>query len=211
MKQNYIPVSILSAVIILVSILNCLFLKNYTLTKDEQKATYTFEKINQINDKIIERKVIEDTYFYYLGDDTDLLDDIKKYNESTGLLTDDFMVAALDIAIPMYQDMDGSAIDYYAYDSFSDYLKFPSEIREFQEIIAHAALYRNCAELLYANPKLAHFLGKGLGGSLGMWPKTLQNEDRSLNTPLRDDLAAYFDLVDGLIIKIEEYRNMLVS
>lgn len=208
MKQNYIPVSILSAVIILVFLLNCLFLTNYS-SKDEQKAAYTIEKINQINDKIIERKVIEDTYFHYLGDDADLLDDIKKYNESTGLLTDVFMVAALDIAISMYQDMDGSEIDYYAYDSFSDYLKFPAEIREFQEIIAHAALYRNCAVLLYANPNLAHFLGKGLGGSLGMWPKTLQNVDRSLNTPLRDDLAAYFDLVDGLIIKIEAYRNML--
>lgn len=211
MKHNYISVSILSGVIILVFICNCLFIANIYPKRDDQKIAFTLQKLDEINDKIIAREVVEDSYFYYLGNDKSLLDDTKNYNKSTGLLTANFTVIAFNVAEPMYQDMTNTANKYESYDRFKDYLNFPPEVREYQEIIAHACMYRNCADLLFANPKMSYFLGRGLGGSLAMWPSTIQNEGESFGKPLRADLAEYFDLVDGLIVKIQNYREMLVS
>ena len=225
MKEKLFPVSLalmILAVIFLVALFPSWYLGNLSShgnapTRQNEavdlKDSYKIDKIASIIDQVLNREIIKDSYFHYISDNADLLEALKKHNERTAFFTGFFSERATGtvIGVFMLEEDDGSPLEVSW--SFDYVKKLSPDIRDMIEVITYYSLFRNCKELFCGDPKLAYMIASEAGGSAGMWPGFWHNA--YLGGPemseIQRELLEYFDFEDGLVIKLEEYMDSLLS
>lgn len=185
-KIIYMTTIIINVIIIL--IFNNISTKNKT--SNQIDATYNLEKINLMIDKIIERKIIEDTYFKYIDDE--LIENIKKYNMQTSELILGYTGYSIEILSTLY-DIDDNEL--------------PQKIKDMSQRITKYALYKNATELIISDYEITQLISKDIGGSYGVWPWHIHWEGNiEMSTK---EIESYFILIDELIEKLEIYKAEL--
>lgn len=182
MKNNRMKSALLlmTAMLSIVLLASCIDKAGIVVAPPEQEApvetkqnlnedNYLIERIERIIEKVIDREVIEDVYFRYLGDNDALIEELKKHNERTGYYTAYFSQKATQTMIWVFQLEDESGSPFKA-DWATAYIKLPSDVQELIEIITHYSLYRNFSELFLCNPKLAFVISSEWGRFSGDVP-----------------------------------------
>lgn len=163
--------------------------------------------INAIIKKINDRQVVEDEYFSYLGDNTELDEMLREHNELTAIYHEFFLNRATRTMIWVFQ------LEPYFYlkaeDDLPDDLDIPADVLGMIERIAHYSLYRNCTQLFLDDPVLSPIIEKEAGGSAGRWPYFWHTEYLDDVPEVKEGLADYFDLEEDLIRQLEGYKNEL--
>lgn len=174
-------------------------LKDYTLdaVMDEEGGddSSTITNIETILEKINERQVVEEIYFRYLGDNTELVDMLRDHNKLTAFYYEFFYNRAKNtmIAVLNLETEDGAL----------DRSDLPDDFDEMIERIARYSLYKNCTQMFLDDPVLYPIIEKEAGGSAGQWPywwHTLYLNDLP---EVKEGLASYFELEEELVKQLE--------
>ena len=166
-------------------------------------STYAIEKIGEINDKIINREIVESSYFYYISGNEELLGNVVQYNELTASLTAFSTMRAVGILTALFElEYENEEPPIFG---ALRYLEFSEDVREKINLIAKLSLYENSGNLMQANPELAYLLASEGGGSYGLWFAYwhpyyigLDNED------MKNFFLEYFELEKTLFYQLEE-------
>ena len=176
---------------------------------DGERGDYSsiIANIDAIIKKINDRQVVEDEYFSYLGNNTELVDMLRDHNELTAIYREFFLNRATRTMIGVFQ------LEPYFYlkaeDDLPDNLDIPADVLGMIERIAHYSLYRNCTQLFLDDPVLSPIIEKEAGGSAGRWPYFWHTEYLDDAPEVKEGLADYFDLEEDLIKQLEGYKNEL--
>ena len=120
---------------------------------------YSLEKLNQVNDMVLERETVPSDYLRYLPDELARL--VEEYNDQTGELRVYFTGHAQSIVYSLLYDLeDRTALREYEY---------PELYYDWVGRISHYALFGNITELCENDPCLSYPLYRESGGSYGMW------------------------------------------
>lgn len=151
--------------------------------------------------KINDRQVVEDEYFSYVGDNTELGNMLRDHNELTAIYREFFLNRATRTMIGVFQlkPEDGSP----------DNLDIPADVLGMIERITHYSLYKNCTERFLDDPVLSPIIEKEAGGSAGLWPYLWHTVYLNDVPEVKEGLADYFDLEEDLIKQLEDYKNEL--
>jgi len=166
-------------------------------------SAYAIEKIREINDKIINREIVESSYFYYISDNEELLGNVVRYNDLTASLTGYSTMRAARILIVLFELEDENEEPFVL--GSLGYLDFSEDVREKINRIAKLSLYENSGKLMQADPELAYLLESDGGGSYGLWFAYwhplyigMDNED------MKKLFLEYFELEKTLFSQLEE-------
>lgn len=141
-----------------------------------------------IADKVINREVIEDTYFCMVTN-TELLQNIKTYNELTAKYRFSFSNHQLSYDLSYIDTTNG--LGYF--DRTSEMVLSAAKVSKY-------ALYRNVDQLIYNDPFFSAPLVDERAGSGGQWPRFIHSEPQTEDA---EKLAAYFDLADSLVTALK--------
>lgn len=187
---------VLSACILIAAAMLCFRSGALWAGEESSSATaYRLEKLNEVNDTVLRREVIEEDYLYYLSENEALCGALLEYNRQTAEMLLIYTDIATDIANSLFYEHKESPGDYDQ----------PMLYYEWIGRIARLALYRNCAQLCNADPYLSYPLAKESGGSYGMWAAWMHTS----SSDRQEQAEAYFTMIDSLLASLEEYRLSL--
>ncbi|MPM13709.1 hypothetical protein SDC9_60068 [bioreactor metagenome] len=196
MKQH-VHFYVLSACILIAAAMICFIPGRSAAAGSQTSAAEDFrlEKLNNINDKVLRREVLEEDCLYYLSDNEALCDALREYNKQTAIMYLNYSQDAMNIC---------NALFYEHKESPGDYAQ-PMLYYEWAGRIAKLALYRNCEQLCDADPYLSYPLAKESGGSYGIWAGRMHlSSDERI-----EQSDAYFTMIDALLVRLDEYRQSL--
>jgi len=176
----------------------------YSVT--DASREYALKKIDEVNDKIINREAVQESYFYFLQDDEKLLENIKTYNTMTGALLEYFTEYALSTVCIMsgLYDEDGKIL----HQTSLDYTCMPAELHELVDKISIYALQDNCADLIRADSSLEQIRVGELGGSYGMWNNWIHGAlFEGKNEIKKNEYLKYQELIKEISLQFDEYRR----
>lgn len=159
-------------------------------------AAYRLEKLNQINDMVLERQVVSEDYLRYLDDA--LAEQVKAYNVALVNAKGTTVRYAKEWA-DTFRDMSPED-DWYdeAYARYGRYLKEGDNYCRFIEEFSTALLYPNPNDFTLFGTVVGYPAGSEMGGSGGLWAVGYYLD----KGPIEDLTAA----VDGLLDRFDAAR-----
>ena len=162
-------------------------------------AVYRLEKLNEVSDMVLDRKIVPDSYLCYLEED--LAASVAEYNTATSGLFSDYRSFAADVLDSILMEQPENSRGWYG-----QVLETPEMRLEWEERLAHAALYQNSWELLRADPSLVgHHLMQEAGGSGSLFASAL-HEDWYMDEDLAARVKEYFVQVEQLCGQLDQTR-----
>ena len=157
---------------------------------------YSLEKLNQVNDMVLERETVPADYLCYLPDELAQL--VEEYNNLTGELRIRFTANARSIVHDLLYNLeDRTAPRVYEY---------PELYYDWVGRISHYALFENFTELCENDPSLSYPLYVEGGGSYGMWALPSHfYQDRDVQ-----EIQDYLRLVEQLLDAFDAARETKV-
>lgn len=158
-------------------------------------------EINEIIEKINDRQIVEDEYFTYVGDNEEIVEKLRSYNEFTVTYYKFFYdrAAVTMIWVVMPEKDTGSP----------DISGLPEDVLDMIERVAHYSLYKECTQLFLDDAVLYPIIEKEAGGSAGRWPYVWHTEYLGDVPEIRDGLNEYFKLTEELVVQLEGYKDKL--
>lgn len=174
--------------------------------QSDPNRAYALEKLNEVNDMILERKVVPEDYFRYLGEE--LAQAVEEYNTATAVLRSSYLGKMEGYAKIMAYSYGGAEVPDDSVPASSIYLleERPDHFYEFIDRAATLALYRNVGDLMQSDPVTAYPASAESGGSYGLWATDLLH-DASVGAGLSQQTEEYLDQVDALLEKLDETRK----
>ncbi len=161
----------------------------------DPSRAYALEKLNEVNDMILERSIVPEDYLRYLPED--LAEAVKGYNEETALFHIFYTSVATDITTGLFYEHQKNPGDYTHSDLYDEWVGR----------ISHYALYKNVTELCNNDPYLSYTLAKEAGGSAGTWPYYIETGMYDRDTSFSRN--GYLTLVDSLLTQFDQARAAL--
>ena len=157
---------------------------------------YRLEKINEVNDMVIQRQVVPEGYFRYLGEE--LAAAVEEYNS---------MTAGMHCNYARYGNGIAETFFYETKEDPGDYDR-PILYYEWISSISRLALHKNSYEMLLNDDYLVALAYQELGGSGGLWFYFVQN-DAIGSQELTSEFEEYFAMIDALMPMFDEARAQL--
>lgn len=174
----------------------------------DYQTAYTIEKLNEVNDMVLARKVVPVDYLFYLYGET--AQAVEEYNAATAYLRGSYIGKMKDIAWVLAYAYDGGKPPAESIPESALFLTEGDRDRYYGFIdrAATLALYRNVGELMQTDPATAYPAMVEDGGSYGLWATDM------LHTTLVDDdlkrqTQDYLDQVDALLERFDAARAEL--
>ena len=158
---------------------------------------YRLEKLNEVNDMVLERKAVPEDYLRYLPED--LREPVKQYNADTMGMKLSYEQRGSSIAEGLLYEHGEDPGDYERGDLFYS----------MADRISTLSLYGNVNQLCNLDPVLTYTLAKEGGGSWGMWAYYIEHGNYDTETKQRR--AEYLDGVYALLDQFDAYRASLTS
>jgi len=160
--------------------------------------------VAQIIKCIENREIIDDALFPSANADGELRTMLRRYNDMTSILYDNFFVWASRTMLRVGVSGFGS------YDVYTDerndspprYPLTPSYFTEATARIAKQALYKDARQRLYDDPWFHDILDKEGGGSAGMWPNFVHDFNMGYEPELGPLFEEYIALVENLLARL---------
>lgn len=193
--KKYAHFYVLSACILIAAVVICFGELHASGGKTSAGDDYRMEKLNEVNDKVLNREIVDEDYLYYLSDNEALCTSLREYNQATASLSLEYAKDATGICTALFYEHKEDPGDYDQ----------PMLYYEWVGRITRLALYRNCEELCDTDPFLCYTLSKEAGGSYGLWAARMH-----LTSPERiQQSEEYFSRIDSLLAELDEYRRSL--
>lgn len=176
--------------------------------KVDYQTAYAVEKLNEVNDMVLARKVVPADYLAYLDEET--AQAVEEYNSATAVMRNSYIWKMNSTAgVLAYAYGGGEAPD----ESVPDSARFLTEgDREryyaFIDRAATLALYRNVGELMQTDPATAYPATVEGGGSYGLWATDMLHT-ALVDDDLRQSTQDYLDQVDALLERFDAVRAEL--
>lgn len=158
---------------------------------------YRLEKLNEVNDLVLDRQVVPEDYLRYL--DQDLSEGVKAYNTALVNAKAETVRYAKEWA-DTFRDLSPED-DWYdeAFARYGQYLKEGDNYFRFIEEFSTALLYPNANDFTFFAPVVGYPAASEAGGSGGLWATGYY-----LDKTWTDELTS---AVDGLLTKFDAARG----